>query len=114
MTSSTLVYDDDCGICTRTALFVSRNSGIEIIGFSGLTDELRAQLPADFEQCAHLVTDGKLYSCGEAMERAYEHTGLPPSSLLPLFRRIPGYELLRERVYRSIANNRPQIGRLLR
>lgn len=114
MTSPTLVYDDDCGVCTRSALFIVRRTTIDPVGFSELTDELRARLPTDFERCAHLVVDGSVYSCGEAMERAYEQTGLPPSGLLPLFRRIPGYEPLRERGYRIVANNRPLIGRLIR
>lgn len=113
MIPPTLVYDDDCGICTRAALFIDRHADIEIVGFSDLTDELRARLPGAFERCAHLVTEEAVYSCGEAMERAYERTDLPPSSLLPLFRRIPGYDSIRERVYRIVANNRPLIGRLI-
>ncbi|ADB63128.1 putative thiol-disulphide oxidoreductase DCC (plasmid) [Haloterrigena turkmenica DSM 5511] len=109
----TLVYDDDCGVCTRAARFVDRRAAIDIIGFSELTPELRDRLPAEYEQCAHLVTERAVYSCGEAMERAYELTGLPPSRLLPLFRRIPGYESIREGVYRIVAENRPLISRLL-
>ena len=87
---------------------------MDLVGFSELTNEMRARLPPDFERCAHLVTDARVYSCGEAMERAYEQTGLPPSRLLPLFRRIPGCDPLRERVYRVVANNRPLIGWLIR
>ncbi|WP_306060854.1 thiol-disulfide oxidoreductase DCC family protein [Natronococcus wangiae] len=109
----TLVYDDDCGVCTRAARFVDRRAVIDIVGFSELTGELRARLPADYEDCAHFVTDEATYSCGEAMERAYEQTNLFPSQLFPLFRRVPGYELVREYVYRIIASNRPLISRLL-
>ena len=113
MTRSTLVYDDDCGVCTRAALFIDRHADVEIVGFSELTDALRARLPEGFERCAHFVTDEGVYSCGEAMERAYEQTDLPPSTLLPLLRRIPGYAAVRGRAYRVVANNRPLISRLL-
>jgi predicted DCC family thiol-disulfide oxidoreductase YuxK len=113
MPPPTLVYDDDCGICTRAARFVDRRAAIDIVGFSELSDDRRARLPADYEECAHLVTDRTTYSCGEAMERAYERTGLPPSQLFPLFRRVPGYARVREFVYRLVASNRPLISRLL-
>lgn len=43
---------------------------MNLVGFSELTNEMRARLPPDFERCAHLVTDARVYSCGEAMERA--------------------------------------------
>ena len=109
----TLVYDDDCGVCTRAALFIARHGYYDVIGYSELTDELRAPLPPDFERCAHLVTETDVYSCGEAMERAYEHTGLPAASLLSLFRWVPGYRTVRESVYRLIAGNRPLVSRLL-
>lgn len=84
-----------------------------VVGFSELTDEVRGRLPANYERCAHLVTGDRVYPCGEAMERAYELTGVPPSSLLPLFRSIPGYATAREGVYRFVAEHRPLIGRLL-
>lgn len=113
MASPTLVYDDGCGFCTRAALFVARRADVDLVGFSELTDDLRARLPPDFERCAHLVTGGRVYSCGAAMERAYERTGLPPSGVLPLVRRVPGYGSVRERAYRAVANNRPLLGRLL-
>lgn len=109
----TLVYDDDCGICTRAAQFVDRRAAIDIAGFSELTDDLRARLPVDYEECAHFVTDETTYSCGAAMERAYERTNLLPSQLFPLFRRVPGYKFAREYVYRIVASNRPLISRLL-
>jgi predicted DCC family thiol-disulfide oxidoreductase YuxK len=108
-----LVYDDDCGVCTRAALFIDQRSAVDLVGFSELTGDIRSHLPAGFERCAHFVTAEGTYSCGEAMERAYERTGLPPSRLLPVFRLVPGYGFLRERVYRLIAGHRPLIGRLL-
>lgn len=113
MSPPTLVYDDDCGVCTRAARFVDRRAAIDIVGFSELTDDLRARLPPDYEDCAHFVTDETTYSCGAAMERAYERTGLLPSRFFPLFRRVPGYAPVREFVYRVVASNRPLISQLL-
>lgn len=100
-------------MCTRAARFVDRRAAIDIVGFSELTDDLRARLPPDHEDCAHFVTDETTYSCGAAMERAYERTGLLPSQFFPLFRRVPGYVPVREFVYRVVASNRPLISQLL-
>jgi predicted DCC family thiol-disulfide oxidoreductase YuxK len=108
-----LVYDDDCGVCTRAALFVARHADVELVGFSALTPDQRARLPADWERCAHLLTDDAVHSCGEAMVRAFERTGLPPARLLPWLRRVPGYGRARELVYRAVADNRDLLGRLL-
>lgn len=112
-TEPILVYDDECGICTRAATFIDRRADVDIVAFSDVTPDIRESLPTDFEECAHLVTAEQTYSCGEAIERAYERTGSPPSRVLPLFRRIPGYRHIREFVYRVIAGHRPLIARLL-
>ena len=113
MTEPILVYDADCDICTRAAVFISSHADVELVGFSELDEETRASLPPDFERCAHLVVDGRVYSCGEAMERAFELTTLPAASLPSLLRRVPGYEPVREGVYRWVADNRPLVSRLL-
>jgi hypothetical protein len=59
------VYDD-CGFCTWWAEFFAAHADVELVGFSEMGDDLRARLPAEYEDCAHLVTDGAVYSCGEA------------------------------------------------
>jgi len=108
-----LVYDDDCGMCTRAARYVARRAEVELVGFSALSPDQRACLPDDWEACAHLLTDDAVYSCGEAMVRAYELTAAPPTRLLPLLRRLPGYARVRDRVYRFIAGHRDWFGRIL-
>lgn len=113
MTVPVLVYDDDCGMCARAARLVERHADIELVGFSALSDDRRARLPEDFEQCAHLIADGTVYSCGEAMERAYELTDLPASRLPTRLRQVPGYESAREFGYKLVAENRSLVGRLL-
>lgn len=105
-----LVYDDDCGFCTWAASFVARRSECTLIGFSDLSPEQRGQLPANYEECAHLLTDDRVYSCGEAMEEAFSRTDLTFAEIVPLLRRIPGHARTRERIYRWIAENRDHLG----
>lgn len=108
-----LVYDDDCAVCTRAARWAGERAPIELVPFSGVDETLADRLPADWRACAHLLMDGEVYSCGEAMTRAYELTGHPPSRLLGGLRRLPGWPRLREAGYRLIASNRSLLGRLL-
>ncbi len=107
-----LVYDDACGVCTRAATYIDRNSAVSIGGVDSLSDDLRDRLPSDYEACAHLVTDEAVVSCGEAMARAFERTGGVPGRYLPVLRALPGYGIARDGVYRAIARNRPIVGRL--
>lgn len=109
----TLVYDDDCGFCTRAAAFVARHGSVETVGFGELPASLRDRLPPDYRECAHLVTEEAVYSCGESIERALAETELVPAPLFTLFRTVPGYPSLREWGYCRIAENRGTIGRLL-
>lgn len=109
-----LVYDDDCGFCTWSAEFVARHGDVELVGFSRLTPDQRARLPADYENCAHLLTDRRVYSCGEAMEEAFRRTDLTTAALVPLLRRLPGHAARRENTYRWIADNRDLFGTILR
>jgi len=77
-----LVYDDDCGFCTRSAEWVARRADVELVAFSDLMPDQRARLPENWRQCAHLLTDDAVYSCGEAMERAFALTGAVPRDLV--------------------------------
>ena len=106
MTQATLVYDDDCGFCSWVAAFVARRSEMGIVGFSELTDEERGRLPADYEQCVHLVTAEAVYSCGEATERALERAGLLPGEVRTFLDQFADYAPLRERLYREVADRR--------
>jgi predicted DCC family thiol-disulfide oxidoreductase YuxK len=108
-----LVYDDDCGVCTRAAQFVARRADVELVGFSALSPDQRARLPAHWRECAHLLTDDAVYSCGEAMVRAYEMTDHPPACLVPALRHLPGYEGTRDGVYGFVASHRDWFGRVL-
>ncbi|GAA0679790.1 DCC1-like thiol-disulfide oxidoreductase family protein [Natronoarchaeum mannanilyticum] len=115
MTEATLVYDDDCGFCTWWAEFVDERSDVPIVGFADLTPELRDRLPEDYEECAHLVTDEKVYSCGAAMEEAIVRSDVPEELVdaIEFARQFEDYDRLREGVYRLIANNRETAGKVM-
>lgn len=108
-----LVYDDECGVCTRSARFVERHGRVRTVGFSTLEPALEDRLPAGYRSCAHLVTAESVFSCGEAVERALARTVGVPEWVLSAVHRLPGYRAARERVYRWVADNRATIGRIL-
>ncbi|MDZ7701018.1 MAG: DUF393 domain-containing protein [Halobacteriales archaeon] len=112
MARDRLVYDDDCGFCTWAACWVvEHGADVDLLAFSALSPADRERLPPDWERCAHLLTDGGRYSCGEAMTRAYERTDLPLAGWLPTLRRVPGFPVVRELGYRVVADNRDWFGR---
>ena len=109
-----LIYDDDCGFCTQSALFLEQHADIELVPFSKVSDDELEFLESNWRDCAHLVTDDTVYSCGEAMERAFEMTDQPLSQIPPIARRFPGYAFIRNGVYHWIANHRRFVGKLVR
>ena len=106
-----IVYDDQCGFCTWSVEYAVARGEFEPVGFSELTSEQRARLPDAYEDCAHLLTDDAVYSCGAAAEKTLEL--MEPSSgyLFGALRRVPGYDRVRERIYRGFAENRGTLGK---
>ncbi|MFC7135194.1 MULTISPECIES: DCC1-like thiol-disulfide oxidoreductase family protein [Salinibaculum] len=115
MSDSTLVYDDDCGFCTWWAYRIADRSEVDLVGFSELTDDLRERLPDDYEDCAHLVTDDEVYSCGESIEEAFLHSGVGGDvrPVVEFLRQFDEYGGLRERAYRLVADNRDTLGHVV-
>ncbi len=107
-----LVYDDDCGVCTRAAEWVARHGDVELVGFSALTADQVERLPETWRECAHLLVNGEVYSCGAAMEEAFLRTDDAGTRLVRAIREVPGYPRLREFGYRVFADNRGLVGRL--
>jgi predicted DCC family thiol-disulfide oxidoreductase YuxK len=109
-----VVFDDECGFCTWCARFTARHGDVELVGFEELTPDQLARLPDDYETCTHFLTDDAVYSCGAAVERAlaYDFPFLAP--VFAVLRQAPGYEWLRERLYRWGANNRVMLGKIVR
>ncbi|WP_460919588.1 DCC1-like thiol-disulfide oxidoreductase family protein [Salinarchaeum chitinilyticum] len=115
MDTPTLVFDDDCGFCTYWVELVAERSDLAIVGFSELSGELREQLPEDYEECAHLLADGEIYSCGAAMEEAFlrAEMGGPLADVARFGRGFEEYDRLREAAYRWVADNRDLLGKVV-
>ncbi|MDZ7850345.1 MAG: DCC1-like thiol-disulfide oxidoreductase family protein [Halodesulfurarchaeum sp.] len=115
MTGPVLVYDDACGFCTWWADWVGAHAAIRVVGFSALTPEHRNRLPEHYERCVHLLADGRVYSCGEAVEAALVRLDFVPSMLRDpgSIRRSPHYRRLREHGYRWVANNRDTLSKIV-
>ncbi len=115
MSDATLVYDDDCGFCTWCAQYIADRSDISLVGFSELDEETRDRLPADYEECAHLLTDGEVYSCGESIEQAILESDLGEdfASYVDFARGFEEYDTLREKAYRAVADRRDFFGEFL-
>lgn len=108
-----LVYDGECGVCTRAARWVAARGPVELRTFAETEEDELARLPADWRRCAHLLMEKRVYSCGEAMERAFRLTGHPATSALGTARHLPGYARFREFCYRQFADRRGLVGRYL-
>jgi predicted DCC family thiol-disulfide oxidoreductase YuxK len=108
----TLVYDDDCGFCTWAAEWVADRAPVDIVGFSDLADEQIERLPENWRTCAHLIVADKVYSCGAALEEAFLLTDDDGTAVVRAVREAPGYERMRERAYRFVADHRDVFGRL--
>lgn len=108
-----LVYDDDCRFCTWSATFAVRRSEVVPVrlsrvesGESRLTDEERGRLPDGYEECAQLVTEDRVYSCGAATEESLVRAGALPATLVNVLRQFRGYRRLREAAYHFLSDNR--------
>lgn len=108
-----LIYDDDCHYCTWAATFAVRRSDIEPVrlshveaGESTLTDTERSRLHDGYEECAQLITDDAVYSCGAAIEQALVHADVLPARHIEPLRRYAGYIGLREAIYHFMSNHR--------
>ena len=117
MLEPTLVYDDDCGFCTWWADYVDERTDLRIVGFSDLPDypAVRKRLPEYYEDCSHLVTEDRIYSCGASLEEAlrrYDEGG-PVDDALGFLRNFRDYERVREWTYRHVADNRDTWGRVM-
>ena len=109
----TLVYDDDCGMCTRVVEFAASHGEFEVVGFSELASEQRSRLPEAYETCSHLLTDENVYSCGASAEETLARLDHPVALPARAFRRLPARRPARERLYRLVADNRARVGRLV-
>ncbi|WP_408959238.1 DCC1-like thiol-disulfide oxidoreductase family protein [Natrinema sp. 74] len=115
-----LVYDDTCHFCTWSATFAVRRSDIQPVrlsevqnGRSRLSDFERDHLPADYEECAQLLTETAVYSCGAAMEESLIIAGILPRRPIEFLRQFETYGRLRERTYHWMSNNRDYLANVI-
>lgn len=115
-----LVYDDTCHFCTWSAVYAVRRSEIQPVrlsnvqsGESRLSDEERERLPEGYEECAQLITEDAVYSCGAATEQSLVLAGTLPRGLVDFLRQFEEYETFRERAYHLLSNNRGKIAPLI-
>ncbi|WP_267643343.1 DCC1-like thiol-disulfide oxidoreductase family protein [Haloarchaeobius amylolyticus] len=115
MSEPVFVYDDDCGFCTWWAERFAAHAAVRIVGFSELRPALRDRLPEDYEECSHLVTDERVYSCGEGIEEALLRTdpGRVGRPVVESLRGFGPYREFREWSYRRGADNRALWGKLV-
>lgn len=103
----TIVYDEQCDFCTGIAKRLSRKYTTALVGFEELTDEQKMMLPPDYQDCAHVIIDGNVYSCGEAVEALIvSQSNGPEKHFIELYHLLPFSETVRESVYTAVADNR--------
>ncbi len=115
-----LVYDDDCYFCTWSATFAVRRGDIQPIrlsevqeGQSRLSDSEHDHLPDDYEECAQLITENAVYSCGAATEESLVIAGVLPRRPIEFLRRFEAYRRVREKLYHTFSNNRDIVSNVL-
>lgn len=108
-----LIYDDDCHYCTWATEFAVKRSDIKPVplsavqsGESSLTEEERDRLHEGYEECAQLITDEAVYSCGAATEQSFVRAGVLPEGYVSTLRQYAGYVGLREALYHFMSNHR--------
>jgi predicted DCC family thiol-disulfide oxidoreductase YuxK len=111
MATPRLVYDDDCGFCKYCVRWFLRFGEFEPVGFAELTPDQKARLPAEYDNCMHLLTDDAVYSCGEGAEQCLARCGSLARAGVAVARMLPYWPRIRERGYRFVADRRAIWGR---
>lgn len=108
-----IVFDDECGFCTWCVEFADRHGDFELVGYHELSPDQKARLPDNYERCAHLLTDDAVYSCGAAAEQVVRRIVPALDGVFHTLNHVPGYESLREKLYRWGADRRALWGTVL-
>ncbi|QKY20372.1 DUF393 domain-containing protein [Halolamina sp. CBA1230] len=113
MAKPRLVYDDDCGFCTWCAAVGERFGDVDAVGFAELSPDQTARLPEDWRDATHLLTDDAVYSGGAAVQGVLVRMSTVFAAAFWLLEKVPGYDRLRERLYRWGADRRDWWGKIV-
>src|SRR5713101_2761919 len=109
-----LIYDGDCGFCTYWARYWQNLTG-DRISYAPYQEAAQRfpKIPlAEFQRAVqYIAPDGKIASAAEASFLTLSHAR-GKGVWLELYRRLPGFAAISERVYAFIAAHRPAFHRL--
>ncbi len=106
--TATLVFDGDCGFCTRSARFAVQRVGVScaVIAYQRADLESLGLTAAECAEAVRFVAvDGARFGGAAAVSQALR-TGSAPWRLLGRVIYAPGVRVLAERVYRFVARHR--------
>ena len=120
MARPTLVYDGDCGICTKAAGLITPRTergrdrrlripaDAEIVAFQFADLEALGTTAERAEYELLWVTDGRVYGGAQAVAKLLINAGRG-WAVLGLLARVPPFRWIAHGVYRLIANNRHRL-----
>jgi len=110
MTRAVLVYDGDCGVCTRAVRFIERRipAKAEIVAFQFADLGTLGTTAARAEYELQWVEDGRVYGGAQAVAKLLIDAG-GGWRPLGLIARIPPFRWVAHGVYRLIADNRHRL-----
>src|SRR6516162_1990412 len=109
-----LVYDGDCGFCGYSVRYWKKLTGdsVEYRPYQEVAAQYPAIPIADFQRAVQFITPGgHRSSAAEASFLTLSHAS-GKGFWLALYRRLPGFAIISELVYASIAAHRPAFYRL--
>lgn len=108
MYKSTLVYDGDCGFCTKSAKWIlARSSSLEIVRWQTIGDLPSLGLTVqDVQSRAYFVKENTVVAAGPFAIAESLRLCAKPWSYLGAFIKLPIVRYVSQLVYRSIARNR--------
>lgn len=103
----TLIYDADCGFCTRSAKWLARGGNVNIKPWQGIKNLESLGLTEDMVETAAYWADGG--PAAAAAEEAIARALIAKGGAWPVAGHVillPGLRLVASKVYKLIARNR--------